>query len=218
VYNAGLPDEMHAVREVSVEIAAGEVAVLAGPSGSGKTSLLTLLGCMARPSSGTVTVRDRNVSKLPERFLTEVRRRTFGFVFQQFHLVRDISVLENVLLPLYPLDMGFGPMRSRAAEVLESLHLSGKARVKAGRLSGGEQQRVAIARALINDPDVIIADEPTAHLDSELSGEFLEILSDLNGAGKTVVIASHDPMVIGHPMVLHKVFMRDGRVERTETP
>ncbi len=216
VYNLGQPDELRAVNGVDLAIRQGEVAVLAGPSGSGKTSLLTLLGCMARPTAGVVTVAGRNVSKLPERFLTEVRRRTFGFVFQQFHLVRDISVLDNVLLPLYPLEMGFAAMRQRAAAVLDSLRIGAKARVPAGHLSGGEQQRVAIARALINDPEVIIADEPTAHLDRELSMEFLEILASLNRSGKTLVIASHDPLVIGHPAVTRRVFLRDGQVEGVE--
>jgi len=216
VYNPGQPDELWAVNGVDLAIRRGEVAVLAGPSGSGKTSLLTLLGCMARPTGGVVTVAGRNVSKLPERFLTEVRRRTFGFVFQQFHLVRDISVLDNVLLPLYPLEMGFAAMRRRAGEVLDSLRIGAKARVPAGRLSGGEQQRVAIARALINDPEVIIADEPTAHLDRELSTEFLEILAGLNRSGKTLVIASHDPLVIEHPGVTRRFFLRDGQVEGVE--
>lgn len=212
VYNPGLPDEWAAVRDVSLEVREAETTVLAGPSGSGKTSLLTLLGCMARPTSGTVAVRGRNVSKLPERFLAEVRRTTFGFVFQQFHLVRDVSVLENVLLPLYPLPLGFRAMRERALEVLTRLRIADKAHSRAGRLSGGEQQRVAIARALINDPAVIIADEPTAHLDSRLSLEFLDLLAALKDEGRTVVVASHDPLVIDHPMVEKRVFLHDGRV------
>ena len=216
VYNLGQPDELRAVNDVNLEVCKGEVAVLAGPSGSGKTSLLTLLGCMARPTAGVVMVAGRNVSKLPERFLTEVRRSTFGFVFQQFHLVRDISVLDNVLLPLYPLPLGFGAMRERGMEVLARLHIEDKAQVCAGRLSGGEQQRVAIARALVNDPAVIIAYEPTAHLDSALSLEFLEILAGLKDEGRTVVMATHDPLVIDHPMVERRVFLHDGRVERAE--
>jgi putative ABC transport system ATP-binding protein len=213
VYNPGMPDEVTAVNGVSLGIAGGEVAVLKGPSGSGKTSLLCLLGCMSRPTSGKVLVRGKDVAKLPERFLTEVRRKTFGFVFQQFHLVRDVSVLENVLLPLYPLDTPVPEMRERAGAVMEKLRIEGKERLKVKQLSGGEQQRVAIARALINDPEVIIADEPTAHLDTELSKEFLGILSSLNGEGKTVVIATHDPFVHGQSMVNRIIDMRYGRIE-----
>ena len=213
VYNPGMPDEVTALHGVSVSIAVGEVAVLKGPSGSGKTSLLSLIGCMSRPTSGKVLVYGKDVAKLPERFLTNIRRKTFGFVFQQYNLVRDVSVLENVLLPLYPLDIRISEMREKARGVMRKLRIDGKEHLKVKQLSGGEQQRVAIARALINDPEVIIADEPTAHLDTELSGEFLEILSALNREGKTVVIATHDPFVHEQPMVDRIIAMRDGRID-----
>ncbi|NNG47209.1 MAG: ABC transporter ATP-binding protein [Deltaproteobacteria bacterium] len=212
VYNPGMSDEVTALHGVSVSIDGGEVAVLKGPSGSGKTSLLSLVGCMSRPTSGKVLVRGKDVAKLPERFLTNIRRNTFGFVFQQYNLIRDVSVLENVLLPLYPVDLRVPDMRERARAVMQKLRIDGKEHFKVKNLSGGEQQRVAIARALINDPEVIIADEPTAHLDKELSGEFLEILSDLNGEGKTVLIATHDPFVHGQSMVNRIIEMRDGRI------
>ena len=214
VYNPGMPDEVTALHGVSVSIAVGEVAVLKGPSGSGKTSLLSLIGCMSRPTSGKILVYGKDVAKLPERFLTNIRRKTFGFVFQQYNLVRDVSVLENVLLPLYPLDIRISEMREKARGVMRKLRIDGKEHLKVKQLSGGEQQRVAIARALINDPEVIIADEPTAHLDTELSGEFLEILSALNREGKTVVIATHDPFVHEQPMVDRIIAMRDGRIDR----
>ena len=213
VYNPGMPDEVTALHGVSVSIAVGEVAVLKGPSGSGKTSLLSLIGCMSRPTSGKILVYGKDVAKLPERFLTNIRRKTFGFVFQQYNLVRDVSVLENVLLPLYPLDIRISEMREKARGVMRKLRIDGKEHLKVKQLSGGEQQRVAIARALINDPEVIIADEPTAHLDTELSGEFLEILSALNREGKTVVIATHDPFVHEQPMVDRIIAMRDGRID-----
>ena len=213
VYNPGMPDEVTALHGVSVSIAVGEVAVLKGPSGSGKTSLLSLIGCMSRPTSGKILVYGKDVAKLPERFLTNIRRKTFGFVFQQYNLVRDVSVLENVLLPLYPLDIRISEMREKARGVMRKLRIDGKEHSKVKQLSGGEQQRVAIARALINDPEVIIADEPTAHLDTELSGEFLEILSALNREGKTVVIATHDPFVHEQPMVDRTIAMRDGRID-----
>lgn len=216
IYNSGQADEVAALADISLAIELNEVVVLTGPSGSGKTSLLSLIGCMGRPTQGSVFIAGKNVVKLPERFLTEVRRKRFGFIFQQFNLIRELSVLENVLLPLYPLDMRMGVMKEKSLPILEKLKILDKKNLKVKKLSGGEQQRVAIARALINEPEVIIADEPTAHLDRKLAQEFLDILSLLHEEGKTVVIATHDPFVSGSELVGKTVFMRDGRLERVE--
>lgn len=213
-YNRGQVDEVSALSEVSLSITDTDVVALTGPSGSGKTSLLSLIGCMARPTEGKIVVAGKDVVKLPERFLTEVRRNMFGFIFQQFNLIRDLSVLENVVLPLYPLDISMQQMRERAVPILDNLEIAGKAKYKVRQLSGGEQQRVAIARALINNPEVIIADEPTAHLDRKLAQEFVDIIGRLNLLGKTVVIATHDPFVSECSLVRSNVFMRDGRVEK----
>ena len=214
VYNRAKPDEVNALRDVSLIIQKGGVVALTGPSGSGKTSLLSLIGCMAKPTSGSILIAEKDVVKLSERFLTEVRRDKFGFIFQQFNLIRDLSVLDNVLLPLYPLSISFKSMRERALPILENLKISQKQQVKVKQLSGGEQQRVAIARALINNPEVIIADEPTAHLDRELAQEFLNIIQKLNEDGKTVVVATHDPYVAESDLVTQRVLMQDGCVER----
>lgn len=216
IYNSGQADEVAAIADISLDIKENEVAVLTGPSGSGKTSLLSLIGCMGRPTQGKVFIAGKDVVKLPERFLTEVRRKRFGFIFQQFNLIRELSVLENVLLPLYPLDIGMGAMKEKSLPILEKLKILNKQNLKVKKLSGGEQQRVAIARALINEPEVIIADEPTAHLDRKLAQEFLDVLSLLHEEGKTVVIATHDPFVSGSELVRKTVFMRDGRLERVE--
>lgn len=216
IYNSGQADEVAAIADISLDIKENEVAVLTGPSGSGKTSLLSLIGCMGRPTQGKIFIAGKDVVKLPERFLTEVRRKRFGFIFQQFNLIRELSVLENVLLPLYPLDIGIGAMKEKSLPILEKLKILNKQNLKVKKLSGGEQQRVAIARALINEPEVIIADEPTAHLDRKLAQEFLDILSLLHEEGKTVVIATHDPFVSGSELVRKTVFMRDGRLERVE--
>jgi putative ABC transport system ATP-binding protein len=213
IYNPRKPDEITALADASLNIRKGEVVVLKGPSGSGKTTLLSLIGCMGRPTSGRIVVDGKDVAKLPERFLTMIRRRTFGFIFQQFNLVRNVSVLENVLLPLYPIEISFADMRDRGEKILKDLGLQEKMQMKVNRLSGGEQQRVAIARALINQPEIIIADEPTAHLDSKLSTDLLMILKDLNLAGKTIVIATHDPFVYEHPFIKQTVEMRDGRIQ-----
>jgi len=212
-YNAGLPDEMTALHGVSTRIARGEVTVLKGPSGSGKTTLLSLLGCMARPTAGRIIVDNKDVAKLPERFLTQIRREKFGFIFQQFHLLRNVTVFENILLPLYPLDMKFSDMKERVLALLAKFGLAEKENLTVKQLSGGEQQRVAIARALINNPEVIIADEPTAHLDMKLATEFIDILAGLRKEGKTIVIATHDPFVHDHPLVGTTIAMRDGRLE-----
>ncbi len=213
IFNPGQPDEVVALNDVSLEIGQGLVTVIQGPSGSGKSTLLSLLGCMSRPSMGHILVGGKDVAKLPERFLTEIRRRTFGFIFQQFNLIRGITVLENVMLPLYPLDTPLTEIGRRAVSILDSLDILSKKDVKVQHLSGGEQQRVAIARALINEPRIILADEPTAHLDTRLSGELIDILQELNRNGKTIVIATHDPMVIEAPLVDTIVSMRDGTVQ-----
>lgn len=225
-YQAGLATPFKALDGVSLTIPDARLTVLKGPSGSGKTTLLTLIGCMARPSSGRIHLHGLppgtlpglragealEITSLPERFLTAVRRRTFGFIFQHFNLVRGLTVLENVLLPTYPTGEDPRFAEARAVERLEALGLARLLRASVDRLSGGEAQRVAIARALINDPAVLIADEPTAHLDSRLSEAFMALMGQFRASGKTLLIASHDPIVFGSPLADGVVEMRDGRI------
>jgi len=213
VFNAGKPNEFTAVQGVSLKITPEKVTVFKGPSGSGKTTLLSLIGCMARPTSGRIHVMEREITSLPERFLTEVRRKTFGFVFQQFNLVKGISVLENVMLPAYPIGEPRALVKDRALRLLELLDVERKAGSKVEWLSGGEAQRVAVARALINNPSVIIADEPTAHLDTTLSLELVEIMGSLKEDRKTVLIASHDSLVSESKIVDRVIHLRDGKIE-----
>ena len=213
VFNEGGPNEFVALDGVSLALGEARVTVLKGPSGSGKTTLLSLVGCMARPTAGRIRLDGRDISRLPERFLTAVRRSTFGFIFQQLNLVRGIDVLENVMLPAYPLGLPRARLRERALALLALLNLEGRAAARVEWLSGGEAQRVAIARALINDPPVIIADEPTAHLDSKLSLEFMEIVGRLKDEGRRFIIASHDPLVHESSVADRVVGMRDGRIE-----
>lgn len=217
IYNHGRADELLAVNGASLVIEAGDAVVLTGPSGSGKTSLLSIIGCMTRPTSGKVLVDGRDVVKLPERFLTDIRRQTFGFIFQQFHLIRDLSVLDNVLLPLFPLTLGSRAMNERALPILARLKIDHKKHLQVKKLSGGEQQRVAIARALINEPRIIIADEPTAHLDRKLAEDFIATLGELHREGKTLLIASHDPFVYANQLITSSIVMRDGHIERMAT-
>lgn len=212
VFNQGRPNEQVAVRDASLVIEDGKVTVLKGPSGSGKTTLLSIIGCMARPTAGRIRLGEREITSLPERFLTSIRRQTFGFIFQQFNLIRGITAIENVMLPAYPAGEKYGVLKERAGGLLELFNLSAKASAKVQFLSGGEAQRVAIARALINNPSVVIADEPTAHLDTKLSQEFMEIMDRLHRDGRTIIIASHDPVVYASALVDRIVEMRDGEI------
>ena len=212
VFNEGQPNECRALREVSLTLDRGGTTVLTGPSGSGKTTLLTLIGCLARPTSGRIRLDGRLLSNLPERFLTEVRRHTFGFVFQQFNLIRGLTVLENVMLPAYPLGRPYHELSDAARERLNRFGLGAKIASKVEWLSGGEAQRTALARALINDPAVLIADEPTANLDSVLSREVLALLGELAAQGRTVLISSHDPLVFEAARVDRVIELRDGRI------
>jgi len=224
-FNIGQSNEFIAVRGVTLTLAVNGITVLKGPSGSGKTTLLSLIGCMARPTSGRIEISGDNdilknrtidsveVTSLPERFLTEIRRRTFGFIFQQFNLVKGITVLENVLLPSYPLGEKYSFVRPRAEMLLKMFGLGERAQTKIEWLSGGEMQRVAIARALMNDPPVLIADEPTAHLDSKLSSEFMTIIAQLKNSGKTIIIASHDPLVFDADSIDRVIVVRDGLID-----
>ena len=211
-FNQGQPNEYWALNGIHLKVEAHQVTALSGPSGSGKTTLLTLLGCLSRPTRGRVRLRGEDVSGLPERFLTEIRRRTFGFIFQQFNLVRGLSALDNVMLPAYPLGLPYGQLREKAENQLAGLDLGHRRDARVEWLSGGEQQRVAIARALINDPEIIVADEPTANLDTALSRQFLDILSRLIDEGRTVILTSHDPLVVDSSVVNRVVRLRDGHL------
>jgi putative ABC transport system ATP-binding protein len=212
IFNRGRPNEFTALNGVSLEIESQRLAVFKGPSGSGKTTLLSIVGCMAKPSEGRVFVGDREVTSLPERFLTDIRRHTFGFIFQQLHLVRGVSALENVILPAYPSGERLAALRERGLRLLEMMGLSSRAKTNIEWLSGGEAQRVAIARALINEPAIVVADEPTAHLDSKLSLDFMAAMERLKAEGKTILFASHDPLVYESAMVDRVLEMRDGRI------
>jgi len=210
IFNAGKPNTFTALQEIDLTVEANRVTVFKGPSGSGKTTLLTIIGCMARPTSGRIFLRGQEITSLPERFAAETRRNMFGFVFQNYNLIKGLTVLENTMVPAYPTGIRYRIIKERALEVLQKLGIDSKARLKVEYLSGGEQQRTAIARALINDPSIIIADEPTAHLDTELSQAFIEIIAALKNEGKTFLIASHDPLIFESFIVDRVVALRDG--------
>ncbi len=211
-FNTGRENEFHALNGIDLHLPTQRVTAFRGPSGSGKTTLLSIIGCLSRPTSGRVRLGERDISGLPERFLTNIRRQTFGFIFQQFNLIKGLSALENVMLPAYPLGGNWRALHERAESLLGDLRLAHRRAAAIEHLSGGEQQRVAIARALINDPQIIIADEPTANLDTGLAMEFMAILENLHAVGKTVILTSHDPLVVDSTIVHQVIDMRDGRI------
>lgn len=212
LYHEGQPNQVGAVRDVSLRLALGRVTVLEGPSGSGKTTLLSILGCLTRPTRGRVSLNGESLSGLPEQHLAEVRRRTFGFAFQRFNLITGLSARDNVMLPAYPLGLPHAALVERAQRVMTQLRIAHRADARVELLSGGEMQRVAMARALINDPAIILADEPTANLDAALTAQFTEIVGELKARGKTVLISSHDPRITHAASVDRLVRLADGRV------
>ena len=211
-FHQGQPNHCQALRDITLTLERGGVTLFQGPSGSGKTTLLTLISGLARPSSGRITLNGRLLSNLPERFLTEIRRHTFGFVFQRFNLIRGLTVLENVMLPAYPLGRPYRELVAAARALLSRFDLAALATRRVEWLSGGEAQRTALARALINDPWVLIADEPTANLDSALAREVLTLLGELACQGRTVLISSHDPLVFETVALRRVIRLRDGQI------
>ncbi len=212
-YNRAAANEVHALKDISLQVWDNEVVCIQGPSGSGKSTLLSILGCLFVPTSGQAIINGKPLSRLPDRFLTLYRREAIGFIFQRFHLVSGLSVMANITLPLLPLGMSVPERQQRAERLMQKLSITHRKHFDISNISGGELQRTAIARALINDPPIIVADEPTAHLDEQLSNEFMSIVGDLKADGKTIVIASHDPLVSDHQIVDRCLLMRDGRLE-----
>lgn len=179
----------------SMDIAAGETAILSGRSGSGKTTILALAAALTRPTSGNIEVNSKQTAKLPEEFASLFRRESVGIIFQNYNLMPNLTTLDNVTLPLLPTKIPFRQQRERAFALMEKLGIADKAKTIAGRLSGGEQQRIAIARALINNPPVVLADEPTSNLDAKLTENLLEIFAGIKAEGRTLLIATHDKAV-----------------------
>jgi putative ABC transport system ATP-binding protein len=212
----GKPNEITALHELTLDIVSGQATVLAGPSGSGKTTLLSLLGLMSRPSSGRITILGKETTLLGEHFRTLFRRRHVGFIFQHFQLIMDLRAKENLDLVLYQEGRPFKTIRRKRLELLERFNLSHKAETKTAVLSGGEKQRLAIARALMNDPEILLVDEPTAHLDTALSREVIALFLELKAEGKTFVIASHDPLFLGSELPDRILHLRDGSVHQED--
>jgi putative ABC transport system ATP-binding protein len=192
---------VHAISNLDLHVPRGTCLLIQGPSGSGKSTLLNLLGCLTHPTSGRVFIDGREVSHLPDQFLTAIRREKIGFVFQSFNLLHGHSVLDNVSMPLLPLGMGLEARRERAMSLLRRVNLEHRASFQVNRLSGGEQQRVAVARALVNDPAILIADEPNSNIDRHNSRLVLELFHEFKKEGRTLVISSHDPSFEGNELI-----------------
>jgi putative ABC transport system ATP-binding protein len=205
-----------ALRDVSLEVEQGEFLSIAGPSGSGKTTLLNLVGCVDTPTSGTVLVNGQDTAKLAERALTDLRLRTIGFIFQSFNLVSVLSVFQNVEFPLLLQGTLSKPeRRGRVLDLLEAVGLGEHARHRPSELSGGQRQRVAIARALVTRPRLVLADEPTANLDSQTGANIIDLMREMNRRdGTTFVFSTHDPKVMSHANAIVRI--ADGRIAARE--
>jgi len=203
-------NEVQVLRGVNLRIEKGEFVAFMGTSGSGKTTLMNIMGCLDVPTSGRYLFEGRDVTHLTDDELSAIRNAHIGFVFQNFSLLPYISALENVLLPTIYAERGRRIGRDRAEELLRLVGLEDKGSFRPNQLSGGQQQRVAIARALVNDPELVLADEPTGQLDSATSREIMGIFAEMNRSGKTVVLVTHDPEIARHARRV--VRMEDGRV------
>lgn len=201
---------MPALREVNLEIYRGEYVALMGTSGSGKTTLLNILGCLDRPSAGTYYLDGEDVSTLSDNQLSEIRSLKVGFIFQSYNLIPQLSVLENIQVPLFYQDRTAVETQEKGLALAEKVGLADRLKHRPFQLSGGQQQRVAIARSLINNPVIILADEPTGNLDSRTGQEILALLAELNRQGKTLVIITHDNEVAAQAD--HIVRISDGRI------
>jgi len=205
------PNETIALENVSVEIKNGEFTAIIGPSGSGKSTLMHIMGCLDKPTEGEYFFRGREVSKLSDNSLAEIRNKQIGFVFQFFNLLPRTSAAKNAELPLLYAGVDKEERHKKALKLLSSLGLSQRINSTPGQLSGGEQQRVAIARALINNPSVIFADEPTGNVDTKTSREIMKIFQSLNKKGNTIIVITHDPEVANYASRI--ITVRDGKVE-----
>ncbi len=213
IYKMG-GQELAALNGINLDIKRGEFAALMGPSGSGKSTLMNILGCLDRPTVGSYELEGKEVAHLSDDELAVMRNKHIGFVFQNFNLLSRISSLENVALPLVYAGVGASERRKRAQEVLEAVGLGDRAEHLPNELSGGQRQRVAIARALVNNPEIIMADEPTGNLDTKSTKEIMEIFQEMHGRGKTIILVTHEPEIA--VCANRQLLVRDGVITRDE--
>ena len=211
-YIVGKANSLVVLKEVGLTIRKGEFVAITGPSGSGKSTMMNLVGALDVPSHGSVYLQGQNIATMNESSLSVLRGKTIGFIFQQFNLISTLSALQNVMLPMELINTPEKEAKERAVMLLEKLGLGDRMHHKPTELSGGQQQRVAIARALANNPDIILADEPTGNLDSKTGKFVMEFLSDLHKTeGKTIILITHAPELLTY--VTRIIQMKDGRIE-----
>lgn len=205
---------VYALNGVNLNIARGEYAALMGPSGSGKSTLMNIIGCLDSPTEGTFFLNNKEVSKMSDSALSEVRNTEIGFVFQTFNLLNRLNAIENVSLPLVYAGIPKKERDERAKEVLDKVGLGDRSSHKPNELSGGQRQRVAVARALINNPSILLADEPTGNLDTQTSHEIMALFEEIHAAGNTIVLVTHEEDIAQHAKRI--IRLRDGVVELTD--
>ena len=211
-YDMGKAEPLVVLKEINLEINKGDFIAITGPSGSGKSTMVNIVGALDKPSHGKLFLKEKDVNKMNESSLAFLRGKTIGFIFQQFNLIPTLSALENVMLPMEMIEAPEKEARKKAEELLKMLGLGDRMDHKPNELSGGQQQRVAIARSLANDPEIILADEPTGNLDS-ITGRFImDFLGEMNKKGKTIILITHDLNLVHYAKKI--VYIKDGKIEK----
>ena len=207
--------QVHALAGISAEFGRGDFWAIMGSSGSGKSTMLNILGCLDRPTEGVYELEGKDVSRLSDDALSDIRLKRIGFIFQSFNLIAQMTVQENIELPLFYQGWEQEKSAARAAELAERVGLADRLSHRPAELSGGQQQRVAVARSLANDPAILLADEPTGNLDSTTGNQIMELLGELNRSGVTIIMVTHENDIAAHAS--HQMHMRDGQIDRIES-
>ena len=211
-YDMGETEPLIVLKEINLNVKKGEFVAITGPSGSGKSTMAHIVGALDKPSWGAVYLKNKNIAEMSESALASLRGRTIGFIFQQFNLLLTLTALQNVMLPMEVINIPEKEARERAQKLLEMLGLGDRLNHKPNQLSGGQQQRVAIARALANNPEIILADEPTGNLDSKTGKFIMDFLGKMHNEGKTIVLITHDIELVKYAKRI--VHIKDGKIEK----
>lgn len=212
VFNQNTKKEFHALKDINIEIQSSTCVILKGVSGSGKSTLLSILGALSKPSSGDIIINNDSIAKLPDLHSSAFRAKNLGFIFQSYNLFNELNVEENISIPLVPLGFSQKEINQKVQTALTLANIEHKKHETVSNLSGGEKQRVAIARALVNNPDIILCDEPTANLDNANSLKFIEVMRKLKELNKTIIIATHDPIFDNLNFVDNTINIKDGKI------
>jgi putative ABC transport system ATP-binding protein len=214
-YDMGKAGPLIVLKDINLEVNKGDFLAITGPSGSGKSTMVNIVGALDKPSWGDLFIKNEDVSDMNESSLAILRGKTIGFIFQQFNLIPTLSALQNVMLPMEMIEISEKEAKERAGNLLKLLGLEDRMEHKPNELSGGQQQRVAIARALANDPEIILADEPTGNLDSKTGTFVMDFLGEMHKNGKTVILITHDLNLVHYAKKI--IYIKDGKIEKKET-